>query len=78
MIDFTVRQWDIQESIEDLKQDIKILEEKIGVTQNEQTVAIEQDDYEKADALDMRMKQTQRLIEAKEYKIRQMEENNLS
>ena len=26
----------------------------------------------------MRMKQTQRLIEAKEYKIRQMEENNLS
>lgn len=78
MVDFTVRQWDIQQSIADLNKDIQLLQDKNAATQEEQQVAIEHDDYDKADALDMRMKQTQKLIESKEYKIRQMEENNLS
>lgn len=55
--------------------DIKTFENKIALTQEEQQVAIENDDFEKADALDSKILQTKRLIEAKEYKIRQLEEN---
>jgi len=33
-------------------------------------LAIEQEDYEKADSLDMRIKQTKKLVEAKEMQIR--------
>jgi len=78
MIDFTIRQWDINLKIKDLESDIQILMKKIEDTQNEQTLAIEQDDYDKADALDMRILQTKKLIEAKEFQIRQMQENFLS
>jgi hypothetical protein len=78
MVNFSVKQWDIQSTISDLKSDIDVLQKKIEDTLTEQQQAIEQDDYEKADTLDMRISQTQKLIEAKDYKIRQMEENNLS
>jgi hypothetical protein len=33
------------------------------------------EDYEKADSLDMKIKQTKKLVEAKEYQIRQLDEN---
>lgn len=78
MVDFTVRQWDIQQAIVDMEGDIKTFESKIDQTLEEQQTAIENDDYEKADALDSKIQQTKRLIEAKEYKIRQLEENNLT
>jgi protein-arginine kinase activator protein McsA len=70
MVDFTVRQWDISAKILTLKQDIEILLNKISETQNEQQASIESEDYEKADSLDMKIKQTKKLVEAKEYQIR--------
>ena len=70
MIDFTVRQWDISEKIKALNSDIRILQSKIEDTQNEQAQAIENEDYEKADNLDIRIKQTRKLVEAKEYQIK--------
>lgn len=72
MIDFALRQQDIQEKIGSLKNDINILDRKIEETQNEQSVATELEDYDKADNLDMRIKQTRKLIEAKENQIKQM------
>jgi hypothetical protein len=33
------------------------------------------EDYDKADSLDMKIKQTKKLVDAKEYQIRQLEEN---
>jgi protein-arginine kinase activator protein McsA len=75
MVDFTVRQWDIQSKMQTLKQDIEILLNKIQETQSEQQQAIESEDYEKADSLDMKIKQTKKLVEAKEYQIRQLDEN---
>jgi AmiR/NasT family two-component response regulator len=41
MVEYTVRQFDIQESISDLKKDINVLDEKIKATQDEQTISIE-------------------------------------
>lgn len=70
MMDHVLRQQDIQEKIDSLENDIKILERKIEETQGEQATAIELEDYEKADSLDMRMKQTKKLIEAKENQIK--------
>ena len=70
MMDFVLRQQDIQEKISSLQNDIKILERKIEETQGEQATAIELEDYDKADSLDMRMKQTKKLIEAKENQIK--------
>lgn len=78
MIDFVLRQQDIQTKIDSLNNDINILERKIEETQSEQATAIELEDYDKADTLDMRIKQTKKLIEAKENQIRQMQENNLT
>ena len=66
MMDFALRQQDIQEKITSLQNDIKILDRKIEETQSEQSTAIELEDYDKADNLDMRIKQTKKLIEAKE------------
>lgn len=66
MIDFILRQQDIQAKIDSLQNDIKILDRKIEETQSEQSTAIELEDYDKADNLDMRIKQTKKLIEAKE------------
>ena len=76
MVDFTVRQWDISAKILTLKQDIGILLNKVSETQSDQQQAIESEDYEKADSLDMKIKQTKKLVEAKEYQIRQLDENN--
>mgnify|MGYP002632127541 FL=1 len=70
MVDFTVRQWDISAKILTLKQDIGILLNKVSETQSDQQQAIESEDYEKADSLDMKIKQTKKLVEAKEYQIR--------
>lgn len=61
-----------------LEADIDILQKKIDDTQADQQQAIEAEDYDKADNLDMRIKQTRKLIEAKEYSIRQLQENNLT
>lgn len=76
MIDFTIKQQDIQQQIENLNSDIQILQAKIDETQTEQSNAIELEDYDKADNLDMRIKQTRKLVEAKEHQIKQMQENN--
>lgn len=78
IIDFTVRQWDLSEKVMALHSDIDILSNKIEETQNEQAQAIEAEDYEKADNLDMRIKQTKKLVEAKEYQIKQLRENTQS
>jgi len=65
MIDFTVRQWDISSKIQDLKSDISLLENKIAETHADQSQAIEAEDYDTADSLDMKIKQTTKLVEAK-------------
>ena len=78
IVDLTVRQWDVSEKIKALYSDIEILSTKVEETQNEQAQAIEAEDYEKADSLDMRIKQTKKLVEAKEYQIKQLRENRLS
>ena len=75
MIDFTIKQWDTQTKITALRSDIEILQEKIHETLKEQQEAIEVEDYEKADNLDMKIKQTRNLVEAKEYQIKQFDDN---
>jgi len=72
MMDFTLRQQDIQDKIGGLRNDIKILDRKTEETQGEQSTAIELEDYEKADTLDFHIKQTKKLIEGKEGKIKQL------
>lgn len=60
-----------------MKADIKLLEEKVEQTQNEQLQASEEENYIKADELDMRIRQTSKLVEGKEQQINQMNENYL-
>jgi hypothetical protein len=78
MIDFTVRQWDISSKIQSLKSDISLLQNKISEFHADQSQAIETEDYDTADNLDMQIKQTTKLVEAKEYQIKNMEENSQS
>lgn len=76
MIDFTIKQQDIQKKIEEINSDISILEQKNSQTQNEQSNAIEKEDFDQADSLDIKIKQTKKLIQQKQNQIKVLQENN--
>lgn len=56
MIDFVIRQWDIERKMVDFNSDVSVLQTKIDDSLVEQSQALEVEDYDKADAIDNRMK----------------------
>lgn len=78
MIDFTMKQQDISEKISNLQKDIEILQLKQEDTAMSQQRAIESEDYEEADALNMRLTQTKNLIISKESLIKKLDEDYMA
>ena len=66
LIDFTMKQQDLSDKMANLEKDIEILQLKLEDTTTQQQRAIESEDYEEADALNMRLSQTKNLIASKE------------
>ena len=78
MIDFTMKQQDISEKMSNLTKDIEILQLKQEDTAQQQQRAIESEDYEEADALNMRLTQTKNLIISKESLIKKLDEDYMA
>jgi hypothetical protein len=66
MIDYTVKQHDINEKMAALKRDIEILQNKCDDLSQQQAQAIEAEDYGTADQLNLKLSQTKNLIVSKE------------
>ncbi len=64
--------------ITNLQKDIEILQLKQEDTAMQQQRAIESEDYEEADALNMRLAQTKNLIFSKESLIKKLDEDHMA
>lgn len=61
-----------------LQKDIEILQLKLDDTVTQQQRAIENEDYEEADSLNMRLQQTKNLIGSKEQQIKRLDEDHMA
>lgn len=61
-----MKQQEFSEKITNLEKDIEILQLKLEDTVTQQQRAIENEDYEEADSLNIRLQQTKNLIISKE------------
>lgn len=75
MIDHTMKQQDLSEKINNLQKDIELLQMKLEDTANQQQRAIENEDYDEADQLNMRITQTKNLIQSKDSMIKRLDED---
>lgn len=73
-----MKQQDLSEKIYNLEKDIEILQLKLEDTATQQQRAIENEDYEEADALNMRLSQTKNLIISKESQIKRLDEDYMA
>ena len=78
MIDFTVKQHDISEKIASLRKDIELLQTKCDDLSQQQANAIEAEDYNLADSLNLRLTQTKNLIISKEAQIKRHDEDHMN
>ena len=78
MIDFTMKQQDLSEKTKSLEKDIELLQLKLEDTANQQQRAIEKEDYDEADALNIRITQTKNLIMSKENQIKRLDEDYMT
>lgn len=74
VIDFTIKQQELTNKISTLQKDIELLSMKLDDTIQRQQKAIENEDYEEADALNSHLQQTKNLIGSKEAQIKRVEE----
>ena len=77
MIDFTVKQQEISEKVLSLTKDNAILAQKLEDISAQQASAIENEDYEEAEALNMKMTQTKNLISAKDSQVKRFDEEHM-
>lgn len=73
-----MKQQDLSEKTLNLEKDIGLLQQKLEDTTDQQQKAIEKEDYEEADMLNMRITQTKNLIQAKESSIKRIDEDFMS
>ena len=77
IIDFTVKQQEISEKVLSLTKDNQLLAQKLEDISQQQARAIENEDYEEAEALNMKFSQTKNLISAKDSQIKQFDEEHM-
>jgi hypothetical protein len=77
MIDFTVKQQEISEKMLSLTKDNTILTQKLDDISSQQASAIENEDYDEAEALNMKLTQTRNLITAKDTQIKRFDEEHM-
>ena len=77
IIEYTIKQQDFSEKISNQQKDIEILQLKLEDTVTQQQRAIENEDYEEADDLNMRLQQTKNLIISKESQIKRLDEDHM-
>lgn len=73
-----MKQQDLSEKMSNLEKDIEILQLKLEDTSTQQQRAIENEDYEEADLLNMRLQQTKNLVISKESQIKRLDEDYMA
>ena len=78
VIEATMKQQELSARTASLEKDIEILQLKLEDTAAQQQRAVEGEDFEEADALNMRLSQTKSLIASKEAQIKRLDEDYMA